>query len=291
MQGRDSEIQQATRRALRAALRVRRSAGVPPWEPVNVFDLAEHLGVEVRFVDIPSLEGVYWRSHSPTIFVSSQRPPGRQAFTCGHELGHHVFGHGARIDEVVHGPRRRKVSSDEAAANAFSSFVLMPRAAVLEGFSRRGWTVDGCPPERVYAVARWLGVGYETLVTQMHLTLGMLQRPHAEKLLKVTVKHLRRAFAGVDVNSDLVPVDASWNGHPVDLRVDDRVLAPRDTAAEGSCLNVLDENDRGIMIGAVAPGYGRLYNHRINWAVFVRVSRPQYVGLNKYRFLEEVGNE
>ena len=35
------------------------------------------------------------------IFISSLRPTGRQHFTCAHELGHHIFNHGMKIDELV----------------------------------------------------------------------------------------------------------------------------------------------------------------------------------------------
>src|SRR5437762_13235377 len=87
--------------AMAAALKVRRAAGITLWAPVCVYDLADQLEVEVRFVDIPSMEGMYYKNNLPAIFVSSLRPAGRQAFNCAHELGHHIFKHGSRIDKMT----------------------------------------------------------------------------------------------------------------------------------------------------------------------------------------------
>ena len=87
-------------RASVAALRVRQKGQIAADDPCSVFDLADKLGVEVRFAALPSAEGVY-SPGKPVIVVSSLRPPGRQSFTCAHELGHHTYGHGEQFDEIV----------------------------------------------------------------------------------------------------------------------------------------------------------------------------------------------
>ena len=79
------------RQAMAAALRTRLSLGYGLEHAVCVYDLAEKLGVEVRFLDVPSMEGMYSSASSPTIIVSSLRPFGRRAFNCAHELGHHKW--------------------------------------------------------------------------------------------------------------------------------------------------------------------------------------------------------
>jgi hypothetical protein len=91
---------QLAKDALMKALRLRRKMGISLEAPVCVFDLANEMGIEVRFVDVPSLEGIYSKWPEPVIIVSSLRPPGRQASTGGHELGHHEYGHGFCIDEL-----------------------------------------------------------------------------------------------------------------------------------------------------------------------------------------------
>ena len=87
------------REALDQALEVREDAEIAFNVPLCVYGLCDRLGIRVQFVDI-NMEGVYLRSKRPLIQISSLRPLGRRVFTCGHELGHHVFGHGSTLDEL-----------------------------------------------------------------------------------------------------------------------------------------------------------------------------------------------
>lgn len=275
-------------RALREALRIRRDAGIGLPEALSVFDLVEGLGLELRFVDVGSLEGMYWSGDTPRIFISAHRPPGRQVFTCGHELGHHIFAHGTRLDEFVSGathPRRRQ--PEEMLADTFSGFLLMPKGAVTKGFSSRGWDPRNLRPQEYYVVATWLGVGYTTLLTHMAHSLHMISDSQATRLAKVPVRDIRRTLAGRDVTGDLVVVDPAWTGRPVDLRVGDWLLLPPNIEVESSQLRVKGENAAGLLLTATAQGCGRLHNPVTDQALFLRVSRNQYVGLGKYRHLED----
>src|SRR5262245_50631313 len=84
-------------RAYREALRLRTRANRPTNVPICPFDLAEQIGIEVRFVGISSLEAVYVHDGTPMILIAADRPPGRQRFSCAHELGHYTFGHGTHL--------------------------------------------------------------------------------------------------------------------------------------------------------------------------------------------------
>ena len=106
------------------ALRVRTRAGLGLEEAVCVYDLAEHLGIEVRFTDIPSMEGMYYLASEPSIILSSLRPPGRRVFTCAHELGHHSNGDGTTIDQLVQEPRRSGFDTKEFAADCFGGRIV-----------------------------------------------------------------------------------------------------------------------------------------------------------------------
>jgi len=75
--------------AAQRALRLRNEMGIGLQAPAPVFDIIDKLGIELRFMPIPSLEGVYRAQLRPIILISSDRPPGRQAYTGAHELGHH----------------------------------------------------------------------------------------------------------------------------------------------------------------------------------------------------------
>jgi Zn-dependent peptidase ImmA (M78 family) len=78
------------------ALRIRAEVHAKPWDAIDVFDVAQQLGVEVRFTKISSMEGMYLRQDAPVILIASERPAGRQRFSCAHELGHHAFGDGTQ---------------------------------------------------------------------------------------------------------------------------------------------------------------------------------------------------
>lgn len=279
---------EVARATLREALRVRSAAQVPFSEPLNVFDLAANMGVEVRFVDIGSLEGMYWAGPTPRIFIAADRPAGRQAFTCGHELGHHVFGHGTRLDELVSDTAAAKHRDpEELLADTFSGFLLMPRRAVSAGFARRCWDPHRYRPEEYYVVATWLGVGYTTLLNHMARSLGMITSARATALTRATPKEIRRQLVGSDVPHDLLIVNSAWTGRPVDMRVGDWMLIPPETAVHGSNLALVASTPDGTLLSAERSGCGRLYNPVTEDALFFRISRMRYVGLGSFRHLEE----
>ena len=53
------------REAMRSALQLRRSLSIPREQPINVYDVATSIGVEVTFADLPSLEGMFYRGPDP----------------------------------------------------------------------------------------------------------------------------------------------------------------------------------------------------------------------------------
>src|ERR1039458_1108796 len=152
-----------SRLALRAstcALRIRQKAHIAPHEPCNAFDLADGLGVEVRFAKLPSAEGVY-SPGKPVIIISSLRPARRQAFTCAHELGHHVYGHGEQFDELVEERgKSRRFDAKEFEADCFASALLMPRTAVFKGLGARGWNPKSLDRKSTRLNSSHLGISY-----------------------------------------------------------------------------------------------------------------------------------
>lgn len=84
---------------MQASIAARTKAGLDLQSPACIYGLCEAHNVNVRFNDI-SMEGMYDRQPKPRIHVSVLRPLARRTFTCAHELGHHVFGHGSMIDEL-----------------------------------------------------------------------------------------------------------------------------------------------------------------------------------------------
>ena len=89
--------------------------------PICPYNLAEAMGFDIRFVNIPSFEGMYLADDG-VILISADRPEGRKRFTCAHEIGHHVLGHGTVIDEII-GSGPDKEIEKEAAESGFQSTI------------------------------------------------------------------------------------------------------------------------------------------------------------------------
>jgi hypothetical protein len=266
--------------ATRRAARLRAEMDLRPNQPACPFDLASRLGITVRLAALPSLEGMYSPGPSPAIVVSSLRPAGRRRFTCGHEIGHHNFGHGCRLDEMLPDGSRSK-QLEEFAADRFSAAVLMPKLAVQNCFVRRGWNSISPTPSQVFVVAQDLGVGFTTLVDHMSVTLRLLDRPRTTELSKVQLPKLRRQLAGAEVSNDLFPLDAFWGDRPLDVDVDDQLLLPRNSEIQGSCIAQVDER-----FVAVTAGTGRIAIPGRKGLLEVRVCRREFTGLAGYRHLE-----
>ncbi len=278
------------REALWEATRLRRRIGLGRTDPVCIYDaLEEKLDIEVRFQASPSLEGMYIKGPPPTILVCSERPPGRQAYTCAHELGHHVFGHGLKVDEcLAPGAKPAFSSREEWLADRFANSFLMPKYAVERAFVVRGWHWGTCKPLAFYVVAGQLGVGYETLIQNMRWSLGMLAQDRAKDLLRVSPKELRTTVLNGDLASHLLIVDRSWNNKvAADLQIGDWAILPHGTSLEQRVVRVVGDHEMGVLVEARRPGTERALLSHEEWVINIRVSRRQYVGRSLFRHLED----
>lgn len=272
------------RTGVAAALRTRRKARLPIDGPIRVYDVAEEMGFDVRFVDVPTLEGMYVGPKHPTILISAHRPRGRQAFNCAHEIGHHVLGHGVTIDELEEGGPNG-FDPREFSADCFAGAFLMPRAAVRAAFLDLELRTQECEPNDIYTVSCLFGVGYTTLVHHLWRSLRVICDDKAQLLLKARVRDTKNLIMGHNVNADVVPVNRLWNRHSVDIEVGDYIVCEEPTLNEGDLL-VSERRGRGGAYKATRPGKGELVG--TGWRAAVRVSRSRYVGMYRYRFLGEI---
>lgn len=274
------------RKATAEALRTRVRAGYGLETPLCVYDLAGRLGVEVRFFDLPSMEGVYYNSPTPHIVLSSLRPAGRRAFTCGHELGHHSRGDGTCVDEMVEQWVRPRFDPKEFYADCFAGALLMPKTAVERAFALRKWAISECTPDRVYAISNYFGVGYATLVHHLNRGLLLLSRSRAEQLLKIAPRRAQALAVGWETPETVWVVDEHWVGRPIDVEAGDLILLHGSARIEGNCAEPVGGVADGRLLKATEPGIGRLEDNS-GWAAFVRVSRRAFVGRDVHRHQEE----
>lgn len=275
------------RAALERSLEVRTASGLDLSSPVNVFDTCEQLGITVRFVDI-SLEGMYVQGKRPQIILSSLRPLARRVFNCAHELGHFAFDHGTTADELLEEWRRGRSYKPpkEFTVDVFAGFFLMPVLGVRKAFAVRHWQISGPGAIQVYTIACSFGVGYETLVAHLTYSLDALPSSRADMLLRETPKSIRQECLGFDSPDPLIVVDEFSPTMPIDAEVGTRLLLPRDVKVEGGCLVRESAVMRGTVFRCVSPGIARAVAEQRQWAAFVRVARFQFVGLSRYRHLE-----
>jgi hypothetical protein len=271
------------RTAAAAALRLRRDGSRVLERAVCPFSFADELKLSVRFVAAPSLEGLYAPNES-TIIVGSLRPRARRSFTCAHELGHHVFRHGFRIDEVD----AREHDDAEFIANRFASALLMPKLAVDSAFFQRGKSALTCDPTSVYIVAGYLGVGYSTLLGHLAYTLQTITKQRAREL-DVPPERVRKAILGSTPPRGLVVVDQHWLGRAVDVEVDDFVILPKGTLLDGQAIRLLGPHSIGVLAQAVRRGTTTA--RAGSWSGTLRVSEQRYVGLAEYRHLGDEDDE
>ncbi len=282
---------QLAQQAIATAMKVRKEAGFSLHAPINIFDFSERLGVSVLFQDIPSMEGVYTSDAKPrpVIIVSSLRPAGRKALTCGHELGHHVFGHGTQWDELVDSrSQARRFEPEEFLVDVFSASLQMPKLAVAHAFSKRSVDPMTCTTEDIYAMSTLFGVSFGGFVTHMEKSLNLIDMRRASELTNVQPKQLRKSILGSTCPQNLIVVDKHWRDRAVDVEVGDSVILPPQIQLEGTNASLCESSDSRSVLTAERPGICRVIQPDTeDWSVFVRVSRKNYVGRATFRFDEE----
>ena len=275
------------------ALQVRQRSNCAFWDPLCVYDLAAHLGLEVRFFDIPSMEGLYCASAKPGIIVSSLRPGGRQAFTCAHEIGHHVFGHGDQYDELVeHRSETRRLDPREFQADCFAGALLIPKVAVSRGFSLR--SLDPPPPRRNRFTSSRPGSasGTPRSSTTCALPLACSRRPGRGGVAATpTAGASGQRFLAVSAGNTSLWRTSTVRGGRSTFKWATCCYCKLALKLEGGCAEVAEQRAAWLLARAVRPGISRVAATDSNWSAYIRVSRNGYSGRSMYRFLEEAEDD
>lgn len=273
------------RTALRKADEIRRQQGIGMFQPVNIFDICQRLEVDVRFIDV-SMEGLYASNGDrPTILLSALRPLPRRCFTCAHELGHHVFGHGNRLDALYETTEGFSDDEEELLVNMFAGALLMPTGAVQSQFVQRGWDIKKATPIQFCTVASAFGTGYSTLITHC-IVNELISRLYANKLLKVKPASLCKQILGTNENSYFKIIDQYSGLNVIDLEVSNFIVLPNSCVVEGNHLEMKESKDVQNIFVAEHPGITRITDGKGALNAFVRIQKQNYVGLAEYRHLE-----
>lgn len=267
-----------------AASNARDSVGIDLIAPVDIYAVAEAIGIRVRFIPV-SMEGFYRKGSPPRVMLSALRPLARRAFTCAHEIGHHWFGHGSTIDELQGDDRHDSDIPEEILANAFAGFMLMPSIGLRRAFNSRGWKPATANPLQILTIASEFGVGYETLLTHLSVTLGDMPRSVRTELGKWTPQRIRKKVLG-DADADgLVILDQKHQTAGVDLEDGYALAVPTGATVSGSVLTPRQAITGLDVYDAV--GRGRATINTAQWQAEARVAPQNFIGPANYRFLED----
>lgn len=268
---------------------VRQHFGLDMFQPINVFDASVELGLVVTFVDI-NMEGMYIKKNGrkPTILLSNQRPLPRRFFTCAHELGHHVFDHGSKIDGLTEqASGSSHYDSDELLVDTFAGALLMPVAGVQAEFAKRNWNIKQATPIQFYMVSSVFGTGYQSLVTHCKFN-RLISSTKADSLLTLTPsKILDSIFASHTNNSHFKIIDSDSELSTIDLEVSNYVFLPKEAVIEGDHFQFHKETSVGKAYSAIKPGIVRVTSPDGSINSYVRIQNFQYSGHAEYRHLED----
>ena len=277
--------------AMHAAVATRAKANLNQHGPICIYGLSETLGVTVRFNNI-NMEGMYQCGAPPRIHLSARRPLPRRAYNCAHELGHHVFGHGSSIDELREDAKEHPWEDPkEFLADAFAGFTLMPIMGLRRAFAMRDWTPETATAAQIFTIACDFGVGYGTLLTHLSASVNMISRTRANALQRITPKALRTDILGALTPEPLVVSDRHRAAPTLDAEVMMLLLLPPGTETTGTSLAHERDLTSGRLFRAVSPGIVQASAYSGAWTAFVRIAPKSYVGLAKYRHLEDDPDE
>jgi len=265
--------------AAKVALKYRVDRNLGFDEPCDVFQTIENEKIDLQFVDIPSLEGMFLQEPEVRrICVCALRPWGRQRYTAAHELGHYILGHGTQVDTVIETrDQQPSLSDEEILAEAFSRFLLMPPRAVVKAFGKR----QQYDARAVLEASCWLGVGYGTLIRQMRSSLRLISESEQENLLHIKRRELCRDLAGIpDLESDLWPLDERWRDRRVHVQLGDVIQG---VCSKGSgLLSLIDSTVNRVdcvgteTVDLISGG-----------SVTISSSRRSFIGFYDYRYMPE----
>lgn len=284
---------QLGQQAVRAALNVRSAAGADLVSPICAYDICDQMGISVKFISV-NMEGIYVSNPKPRIFISALRPSPRRHFTCGHELGHHVFGHGAKLDHLVSSQNLDCYDTspmEEFLANSFAGALLMPSLGLRRAFHLRGWSIEHATPFQILMIAAEFGVGYSTLIHHLLHNVKFITAATAKRLLRSSPQSVRSELTGYDTTHSLIPVDRYWQAKTIDMEVGSEVLLPSGCLPQNELLTPVTDSNLANHFRAKRPGIVRIVDLNDTWAIFARIMPFQFEGLVRYRHFERTDDE
>jgi len=276
--------------AIKKAGQIRTRLKLNMFEPVNIFDICSSFEVDVQFVSI-NMEGMYLDVEGMAkkrIVLSNLRPFPRRIFTCAHELGHHIFGHGTKVDGLIEeGVTDSVYDSDEELVDGFAGAFLMPIAGIEAEFTKRKWNMKAATPTQFFTISSVFGVGYSTLVTHCKAN-RLITVTQSITLLKQSPAKILQSLMGEKVNlSHFKLLDTAASLNSVDLEVGNYLFLPPTKTVEGTHLELYKKTACGNAYVTNHSGVTRAVCSLTGKSFFIRIQNAGYIGFSEYRHLED----
>jgi Zn-dependent peptidase ImmA (M78 family) len=187
------------RDALGKATECQEELGLDPFSRVDIFACFPALGMKLMFQPLRSCAALY----IPTgpyggkagALVNSQHPLSLQRYSASHEMGHHRFDHGPRIDrESEMRLQTRAVALEERLAEAFAAWFLMPPELSDVIFEDILQIDRARSPQEVYQAALRFGSSYTACCVHLP-SLKRLGRSESEAFAKIELKKLKQELS------------------------------------------------------------------------------------------------
>jgi Zn-dependent peptidase ImmA (M78 family) len=217
---------QAIATASMQAVRLHQTLQTPYDQPVDVFMLAQRLGLWLVAQPLDKAFGFYLREQQAAgMVLNSQHPETLQRFTCAHEIGHHVLGHTSHTDDASTLQRMSDLALQEHQAQVFAAALLMPGPLVNRTLNRLGIT-GPLRPADIYAASRDMAVSYTAALWGL-TALSKINAATAADLARKGPRPAKNALRGgpslTDARADIWVLDDSANNTTVRCRVGDEI--------------------------------------------------------------------
>ncbi|MFC5060743.1 ImmA/IrrE family metallo-endopeptidase [Actinomycetospora atypica] len=200
---------------------------LPLDEPIDVFGLAQRLGVWLAAEPLDRAYGFYLRQGDVAgIVINSQHPEALQRTTCAHEIGHFVLSHDSHTDDASTLEQFAGIALQERQAQVFASALLAPLPLVHNTVLRLGLRGAVLEAADVYRISRVMALSFQATVWALR-NAKLLPPAWANQLTKVTASSAKDALRGMshsgDARADVVLLTAQDAGSAVSCRAGDEV--------------------------------------------------------------------
>ena len=119
----------------------------------------------------------------------------------------------------------------------------------------------------------------------------MISPAQRAALGRITPKMIRTELLGEVVPEPLTIADQYWNAPTLDTEVGARLLLPPGVVVDTGILMPERDLAKGRVFQTTKPGITRVVIPGTSWATYVRVARREYVGLARFRHLEDTADD